>query len=171
MTDKSSFAPEEWTLLLESPMAAGLAVSIADPSGLWGLLKEGFASAGELAKAKIDPEANALVKAVATDFQTAPGRSAARDGLKAKFAGSKPAEIKTKCIETLRQVTALLDVKAPGDGSAFKSWLRNISRVVAEAASEGGFLGIGGVQVSEAEKAALAEISNALKITNQALAT
>jgi hypothetical protein len=33
---------------------------------------------------------------------------------------------------------------------------------VAEAASEGGFLGIGGVQVSEAEKATLAEISNAL---------
>jgi len=33
---------------------------------------------------------------------------------------------------------------------------------VAEASSEGGFLGIGGVQVSDKEKATLSEISKAL---------
>jgi hypothetical protein len=33
---------------------------------------------------------------------------------------------------------------------------------VAEAASEGGFLGFGGVKVSDTEKATLAEISKAL---------
>ena len=36
MTDKSSFTPDEWKLLLESPMAAGIAISAAEPSGLWG---------------------------------------------------------------------------------------------------------------------------------------
>jgi len=35
----------------------------------------------------------------------------------------------------------------------------------AEAASEGGFLGIGGVQVSEAEKATLGNISKTLGIS------
>jgi hypothetical protein len=39
-----------------------------------------------------------------------------------------------------------------------------ISQHVAEAAKEGGFLGTGGVAVSQAEKAMLAEISNALKL-------
>jgi hypothetical protein len=34
MTDKSSFTPDEWKLLLESVMAAGIAVSAAEPSGL-----------------------------------------------------------------------------------------------------------------------------------------
>jgi hypothetical protein len=159
MADKSSFAPEEWKLLLRSVMTAGLAVSMADPSGLWGLLQEGVASAKALAEAKIDPGADALVKAVVSDFDTATGRSAARDDLKAQFAGSRPAEIKQKCIETLRQVSALLDAKAPNDAVAFKGWLRHVSQRVAEAASEGGFLG---VKVSEAEKATLAEISNAL---------
>jgi hypothetical protein len=48
----------------------------------------------------MDPGANALVKAVVADFDTAEGRSAARDGLMDKFKGSKPAEIKDKCIET-----------------------------------------------------------------------
>jgi hypothetical protein len=89
--------------------------------------------------------------------------SAARDGLKAKLANSKTAELKTKSIEALRQVSAVLGAKAPGDAAAFKSWLRQISQATAEAASEGGgLLGLGGVQVSEAEKATLAEISNAL---------
>jgi hypothetical protein len=45
-----------------------------------------------------------------------------------------------------------------------QSWLREISQHVAEAAKECGFLGIGGVAVSEAEKATLAEISSALKL-------
>ncbi|HEX9390072.1 MAG TPA: hypothetical protein VF928_02030 [Usitatibacteraceae bacterium] len=112
MADKSSFTKEQWTLLLESPMMAGMAITAADPSGLWG-----------------------------ASLQT------------------------TKSIEALRQVSAVLAAKAPGDAAAFKSWLRQISQGTAEAASEGGgLLGIGGVQVSDAEKATLAEISAALGI-------
>jgi uncharacterized membrane protein YeaQ/YmgE (transglycosylase-associated protein family) len=45
---------------------------------------------------------------------------------------------------------------------AFKAWLSSISQKVAEASSEGGFLGIGGVQVSDAEKATLGDIAKAL---------
>jgi hypothetical protein len=112
----------------------------------------------------MDPGADALVRAVVADFGTAHGRNIARDGLKEKFTDSKPAEIKAKCIDTLRQVAEILDTKAPADATAFKTWLRQISQHVAEAAKEGGFLGIGGVAVSEAEKATLAEISNALKL-------
>jgi hypothetical protein len=41
--------------------------------------------------------------------------------------------------------------------------LQQISQHVAEAAKESGFLGIGGVSVSDAEKATLTEISSALK--------
>jgi hypothetical protein len=52
--------------------------------------------------------------------------------------------------------------KAPADAPAFKDWLRHISKHTAEAASEGGLLGFGGVQVSEAKKATLAEVSTAL---------
>jgi len=136
----------------------------AEPSGLWGLLKESFAEGGELVKAKMDPNTNPFIKAVVADFETTQGRGIARDGLKEQFAGSKPAEIKAKCIETLRKAGAVVDAKAPGDAAASKSWLRQISQHVAEAAKEGGLLGIGGVAVSEAEKATLAEISSALKL-------
>jgi hypothetical protein len=64
---------------------------------------------------------------------------------------------------SLRQVSALLDAKASSDAAAFKAWLRQIKQITAEAASEGGSrFGIGGVQVSDAEKATLSEISTAL---------
>jgi hypothetical protein len=164
MATKTDFSADEWKLLLESPMMTGMAVTAAEPSGLWGLLKESFASGTALAKAASDAGANSLVKAVATDFTTSEGRSTARDDLKAKLAGAKAADIKVKSIETLKQVSALLDTKAPADAAAFKGWLRQISENVAEAAEEGGIMGFGGVKVSEAEKATLADISRALGI-------
>jgi hypothetical protein len=162
MADKTSFTKDEWALLLKSPMIAGMAITAAEPSGLWGLLKESFAGGEALAKVAADANANALVKAVVSDFSTSEGRSTARDGLKADFAGGKPADMKTKSVDMLRQVAALLNSKSPGDAAAFKAWLRQISQSTAEAASEGGSLFGGGVQVSDAEKATLNEISSAL---------
>ena len=163
MAGKTNFAKEEWTLLLESPMIAGMAVTAADPSGLWGLLKESFAGGSALAQAATSVNTSALVKAVVTDFSSSEGRSTAQDGLKAKFAASQPSDLKMKAIDSLRQVSALLDAKAPDDAASFKAWLRQISQSTAEAATEGGGLfGLGGVQVSEAEKATLTEISSAL---------
>jgi len=106
MADKTSFTKDEWTLLLKSPMIAGMAITAAEPSGLWGLLKESFAGGAALTKVAADSGANGLVKAVVADFSTSEGRSAARDGLKAEFAGSKPAEMKTKSVDSLRQVSA-----------------------------------------------------------------
>ena len=80
MADKTSFTKEEWTLLLESPMIAGMAITAAEPSGLWGLLKESFAGGTALTRAVTGADTNALVKSVVTDFSSGEGRSAARDG-------------------------------------------------------------------------------------------
>jgi hypothetical protein len=70
-------------------MAASTAITAAEPSGLWGILKESFARGTELAKAKMDPGTDALITAVVNDFRTAEGRSVTRDGLNAKLKGGK----------------------------------------------------------------------------------
>jgi hypothetical protein len=62
MADKSSFTADEWKLLLESVMMASIAITAAEPHGLWGLLQESFAGGAELAKAKMDPGADASLK-------------------------------------------------------------------------------------------------------------
>ena len=165
MATKASFTPEEWRLLLESPMLAGMAVTAADPSGLFGLVKEGLAASRALAEASTAAGSSELIRAVVADLETGEGRDAARDALKARFAGAKAADIKPSAITALRETAALLDAKAPEDAAAFKAWLEDIARRVAEASKEGGFLGFGGVQVSEAETATLAEIAGALNRT------
>ena len=60
----------EWTRLLESPMLVGIAVSAADPSGLWGTLKEAAACSSALSGANRESSANELVQAVRTEFET-----------------------------------------------------------------------------------------------------
>ena len=71
--------------------------------------------------------------------------------------------MKQRAIEAVRQAAATVEQKAPLEATAFKGWLLKIASRVAEAAKEGGFLGIGGVPVSAAERAALDEITAALE--------
>jgi len=164
MATKASFSPDEWTKILQSVVLASIAVSAAEPSGLWGTLKEGLATGRALLEAKTGTGASELVKAIAADLETSEGQGMARDGLTAKLLGKKPAEIKSVAIDSLRAAAALVDSKAPGDAASFKTWVHHISQVVADASSEGGFLGFGGVQVSDAEKATLSEIASVLGI-------
>jgi hypothetical protein len=169
MANKASFTPDEWKELLQSPLLVGIAVSAADPSGLIGMLKESMASARALLQAKADPGADELVKAVADDFVTSEGRGIAQDGLKAMLAGAEPADIKAKAVAALGGLTTLLQSKAPADALPYKTWLAGVAKAVAEAAPEGGFLGFGGTQLSEAEKATVGDIASALGVPAPAL--
>ena len=134
MATKTDFTPDEWKSLLQSPLITGIAVSAADPSGLFGMLKESMASARALLQANTDPNADALVKAVAADYETSEGRTLAQDGLKASLMGSQSADIVAKALEALRGVSSLLDGKAPGNSLAFGTWLAGVAKAVAEAA-------------------------------------
>jgi hypothetical protein len=170
MATKANFTSEEWGKLLASPMIAGMAITAADPSGLWGLLKEGMAGGWALLEARQSNQANPLVKAVAEDFATAEGRTAARAVFDTRFTGAKLDGLKDMALAELKSVSSILDAKAPDDAAPFKAWLRDVAQKAAEAGKEGGFFGFGGVAVSEAEKATLAEISAALGRTGTASA-
>jgi hypothetical protein len=80
-----------------------------------------------------------------------------------RLQGAKGEEVKQRAIDALRSAAAIVDQKAAADAAGFKSWLLAIAGNVAEASKEGGFLGFGGVPVSPAEKATLAEIATALE--------
>ena len=68
MADKTSFTPDEWARVVASPLLVGMAITAADPSGVWGLLKEGMAGGWALVEAKQNAQASPLVKAVAEGF-------------------------------------------------------------------------------------------------------
>jgi hypothetical protein len=168
MANKLNFIPEEWATLLESTMVAGIAVSAADPSGLWGTLKEFFANSSALDAAKRDPHSNELVMAVIAAFDSEEGRGKLQKTLHKRFAEvADPADFVQRSLVSLREASTILDARAPGDAAAFKAWLFSVSQRVAEASTEGGFLGYGGVQVSDAERATLDDIAEALGIADQ----
>jgi hypothetical protein len=162
MASKTTFSPDEWGRVLSSPIVVAMAITAADPSGVWGLLKESMSGGFAILEARQNAQANPLVREAAQDFTTPEGRAASRAALQARFSGVKTDTMKQTAIEELKAISAILDLKAPNDAAGFKAWLRQVAQQAAEAGTEGGFFGFGGVAVSDAEKAALTEISAAL---------
>jgi hypothetical protein len=160
MSARADFNEEEWNLLRAAPAMAGLAVIAASPSGPVGVFKELY-SVGKfvIATARQAP-ANALLAELATELAGQTDTQAESLDL----AGRNIAQIKADALEACRQVADLLDGKAPADAPELKRWLLSVAAHVAEAAREGGFLGFGGVQVNDAERAALDEVRLALRI-------
>jgi hypothetical protein len=161
MTKPAEFTDAEWAGVLAAPMVAGMAVTLSDPSGLWGLLKESMASGRALLDARSD-SSGVLAKAVVEALETSEGRTTARDRLKADVTGTTPAEMKARALAALKATATLVAAKSPADAPAFISFLESVAKRVAEASKEGTALGFGGVAVSDAEKAALGEITTAL---------
>jgi hypothetical protein len=85
MVGKASFTADEWSQVVRSAMTAGIAVSAAEPSGLFGMLKEGMASVRTLLEAKSNPSSDELIKAVVADLETSAGRTAACDVTRPTF--------------------------------------------------------------------------------------
>ncbi len=161
MALKDSFAPEDWARVVGAPMLAGIAVTAAEPGGLWGAVKESTAVAGALRQAA-GSAGNPLIAEIVAAYETSEGRDMARGVLKAEARGKKPAEVVDAAVAELAAVTALVAAKTPDAAPGFKAWLKDIAAKVAEAGTEGGFLGFGGEKVSAAEKATLERLDTAL---------
>jgi hypothetical protein len=158
MALKEAFAPDEWARVVGAPMLAGIAVTAAEPGGLWGAVKESVAVAGAVREGRGDP----LIAEIASAYETAEGRELARGVLKEQARGKPPAAVVDAAVAELGAVAALVAAKAPQAAPGFRDWLKGIAARVADAGSEGGFLGFGGEKVSAAERATLERIAAAL---------
>jgi hypothetical protein len=67
MANKANFSPDEWNQVVGGVFMAGFAVTVADPSGLWGLFKETFASGRALLEVKSSATGNELMKAIVSE--------------------------------------------------------------------------------------------------------
>ena len=159
MSLKDQFTDEEWGRVVGAPMLAGIAVTAADPGGLWGALKESMAVASSVAKSQTH---EGLVAEVAEAYKTSEGRDLARAALKGDVKGKKPAEIVETALAELSSITTLVKSKDAAAGADYAAWLQEVARKVAEAGTEGGFMGFGGVKVSDAEKATLERLATSL---------
>jgi hypothetical protein len=162
MTIKEKFTEQEWQEVVQSPMLAGIAVTAADPGGLWSAVKESSGLARSLVEAKSNPNPDSLPTVISASFEDSEGRRITQDRLKELLKGKRPDEVSELAVNRLQQISSLVAAKAPEQAEAYKQFVRTTAEKVAEAGTEGGFLGFGGEKVSDAEKKTLADIERAL---------
>ena len=158
---KSNYTPDQWQLLLDVPPAVGTAVMVAGRSGL-GSVKEAMAMARGILGAREGYDGNALVEAL-VEARLKDGEKSSIESLSSPYRNLSPDQVLDDAVERCEAVAGLLADKASeSDASGYKQWALSVGQKVAEAAKEGGFLGVGGERVSEDERHALARLKQAL---------
>lgn len=149
MAAKADFNAEEWSTIVEGPVLAGMRVVTA---GRGGTLRESLAMGRIYAEVREHQGDSELLNELVS---SPPGI----DPQRLQGAG----DLAAVSSERLREALSLLNQKgSPGDVEAYKSFVVNVARAAAEAHKEGGFIGIGGKQISDEEQAALDEIRSVL---------
>ena len=159
MTTKSDFSEEEWSRIVRAPFVAGLAISLADPSGPIEAAKESMATV----KSATNPSSREqLVTEVALDIQAEVQQK--RNPLKGyhpSLDGTAPSG--EQVLVELSAVQAIVAAQAtPEETAAFGQWLVASAQAAANAAKEGGFMGFGAAQVSKGEKEMLDQVRAAV---------
>jgi hypothetical protein len=148
MTEKAAFNAEEWSKLVEAPALAALRVVAADRGGT---IRESLSLGRAYAEARKD-DGGLLGEIAGTPPQLD------RSQLKDREA------IPQRTEQALREALSILERTAtPEEVEAYRAFVLKLADTVAHAHKEGGFLGIGGKEVSESEQAALDELATVVR--------
>jgi hypothetical protein len=143
MTAKADFTAEEWDAVLEGPTSAGMIVSTAERGGTF---REAFAIAKSFAEARKEHGDSGLLDEIVA---SKPEMDRTR--------AHSPEEMKQHGLERIREAIALVEQKAdPDEVADYRRFVISLAERVAGAKSEGE------QPQSEAERAAIAEIAEAL---------
>lgn len=164
MAKQDTFTVEEWTLLRLAPSFVASGTSAADPSGLFASIKEASAGAFGMAEALKANSVLELFVALAAD-RSFPGMPDPQSLLGEGTREQQMQNLKQAVLDRVKSAADLVTAKAsPAEAAAYKKMLVSVAQEAANASKEGGFLGFGGVRVSDNEQAFIAEVSRAVGI-------
>lgn len=151
MTRKAEFNADEWSTIVEAPLLAGMRIVAAQRGGA---IRESLAMGQAYQEARQETEKSELLDELVS---SPPAMSPGQVGT--------GAELESLSEERLREAVRLLEEKASADEvDAYKRFVLTLAEAAARAHREGGFLGVGGKQVSDKEQAALDEIAGVLAL-------
>ncbi|MBK5220845.1 MAG: hypothetical protein JJE35_13865 [Thermoleophilia bacterium] len=143
MTKSTDFTPEEWEIVREGPTSAGMIVSTAQRGGSF---REVFAMAKAYTEARKEHGDSELLDELVS-------HKPELDKTKAH----SPEELKQHGLQHIREAVSLVEQKASAEELGdYRRFVVSLAERVAGAKSEGD------KQVSDAESAAIAEITQAL---------
>jgi hypothetical protein len=150
MTRKADFNADEWSTVADGPLYAGLRLIAASRGGT---LRESLAIGHVYQEARAHHGESELLDEL---VKTPPSI----DQDRARELQGKIAELTQ---QQLHDAIGILEAKSTSaEVDSYKKFVMTVAQAVAGAHKEGGFLGIGGRQISGTENQALDEISSAL---------
>lgn len=154
MTTKAEFNAEEWQRVVNGPALAGLMVVAAQRGGT---LRESMSMAKAYREAREKHKGDLVGEIVASPPQLDARAYTSAD------------DLRVRGLEDLRSTVQLLEAKAASDEvDEYKQFILTVAQRAAEADKSGGFLGIGGERVSDAERQALDAIAEVLGVESPA---
>ena len=164
---QEKFTNEQWLIISTAPSLIGSAVAMAGRSGVMGTMKEIIASGRSLAAGGEKYQHNPLIQSIIPKVEPDQTQAAAnafsnREQLMNQLRSEgidSPEAMADYALRNLQKALAFLgEVVYQKDIDEYKQWVLETGQAVAEAAKEGGFLGIGGERVSQAETDFLARV-------------
>ncbi len=150
MTTKADFNGEEWATVVAGPGLAGIYVA---KSSKGGTVREALAMGKVYTAAREEQGDSELLDELVT---SPPGLGGSPE--------DPGTDLGTFVAQRLREAVALVAAKAtPEELETYKLFVVSVAAAAAKAHKEGGFLGIGGEQISEPEQAALDHIQASLE--------
>jgi hypothetical protein len=137
MATKADFTQEEWQQLQHGAMGAALLVSLSDP-GLFDTFKEAGAAGRHFAQARREGSSE-LVRELAASPPVGFGL------------GKRPPDLEAETLSALRSAASTLESKAPDEAAAYREFVLDVARSVAEAAG-----GVAGAETAVIDKLRLA---------------
>ena len=148
MATQADFNAVDWQTITEAPAIAGLIVVTAQRGGS---VRESVAMARAFAEALKEHDQDLIGEVAAKAPSIEPRQFSSKE------------ELRTRGVEKIGEAVALLEASAePDEVEAYRQFVLSVAQRAAEADKSGGVLGIGGERVTDAERAALAEIAAAL---------
>jgi hypothetical protein len=154
--EELGFTDAEWGLLVGLPQSVMLAASSIESDGTHRTAVENAAGMAAIADGR--QSSSQLVYAIANEVASQVGDPEEDEELPGQPVTElpvppQPDAFAADVLDRARSAADLLKDKADeGDAGAYKHWLVTIAEEVVSAASTGGVLGIGGTQVSDAER-------------------
>ena len=146
MTTKAAFNAEDWSVVSSAPSLAALMVIAAHRGGT---VRESLAAQRAFADALTREPGELLRELLTTPSPLEPDERPKSEE-----------ELRDRAPQALREAVAILErIATDEEVVEYKRFVYRLAEDVARAHKEGGFLGIGGKEVSEREQAALDEIA------------
>lgn len=164
MSGLNDYTQDQIEKLMAAPMLASMYIMGSALSGPIGLVKEMMAGVDTAMETAKNAAPDSILTALFSEANMKQQQEKMQRETEESTAGAQNMdEAKTQMLGELKLAVAILSEKgSPEEIATYKIMLVEVAENVAYAAREGGFMGIGGTLVNDAEKNAIQEIHNAV---------